>query len=163
MSSPGESQSVSPRAGEPETPERITRTVVLPSPQTSQESPFNLPELPPQTLSAPEWVNDDEAVVFFLQVWNVLRVIMNKYCSMLKEAMGVFEKHNATHYKNYANLECKLNEYWAKWKEFSQQRNITADFLLESAIYLNFDGNLRIFFYTKKCLATIKRSHAESL
>jgi hypothetical protein len=128
----------------PKTPTKTTSTVILPSPGSSQQSPSNLPELADVTLEVPAWRNSDEAVSFFLQVRKALRVIMYTYCKCLREAMQIFEECNATHYKSYSELKGKLCEYWAEWKRFSRERNITVNFLQTSVIYLNFDGNLRM-------------------
>jgi hypothetical protein len=143
MSSSSENHGVSPTVGDPGTPERRQMTVVLPSPQTSNESPSNLSDLSIETLTAPEWKNEDDAIAFFLQVRNALKAIVYKYCTTLKEGKQVFEKQHAEHYKNYAGLEMRLTLWWHKWKQFCGQRHITAAFLKTSAIYFDFESDLR--------------------
>jgi hypothetical protein len=69
---------------------------------------------------------------------------MYTYCKCLREAMQIFEECGATHCKSYSELKRKLCGYWAEWKRFSRERNITVNFLRKSAIYLNLEGNLRM-------------------
>jgi hypothetical protein len=151
MSSPEGNPNPSPE-GEAETPQQSTRTVILPSPHSSQESSSHLSDLPLENVAAPEWGNEEQAVEFFLQVKKILRRIFYHHLKVLQEAIDIYKENHATHFKNYEKLNNVLNQDCHKWTEFALQKMITVEFLLGSAIYLDLNARRRLFITPKNAM-----------
>ncbi|KAH8702295.1 hypothetical protein BGW36DRAFT_356422 [Talaromyces proteolyticus] len=137
-------------------PEKHT-LVVLPPASPSETSPSKpVRPIEAQSLRAPEWKDQDQAVIWFLELRSVVKSIIYRVISKIQEARGIFEETGATSCFDYTELHEALSDLWFGWKSFINESEMTSDFL---EVALDF-CNLKEIIRRMKTPRKVARRHA---
>ena len=113
------------------------------TPNASTASPSNHREVSTDVTTAPKTQSEDHNTKYLFQARNLLLRILENSCGILKAAIGIFEKHQAQHYRRYIWLREQFGRFLALWAELEIQANPTIESLQSFASRLLLEADIR--------------------